>query len=234
MNPPFAPCGAWVSRIRSCYKTTMRFYPDNPGLLTDVAWFFTDPDAPYVGVPNSFDSRNWYGGVPYWPAIGEVEGATRQWSNGFTLYPADDIPVVGDKEWWIDGVDSSQQTPTPPCGPPIQRCGPPRLLSKVFTVFWEDLTHGITGNNFAEYASPDFPPSGEWRGRAPWSFGAHHAALEYGVLCRFPFPGWLMIFNGGAFSAASVAFGPPFVAVFNAVRVLDGLLTTLRFTFTES
>jgi hypothetical protein len=94
----------------------MRFFSD-PSLLTPVEWFFTDPAAPWVGVPNVFNSRNWYGGVVGWPELGEVEGATRKWSPGTKLYLANDLPALDRAASWVDGVDSSRARTSPPCTP---------------------------------------------------------------------------------------------------------------------
>jgi len=47
-----------------------------------IDWYFLPVDAPWCGVPNVLNSRNWYLGTIGWPDLGEVEGAARPWRNG--------------------------------------------------------------------------------------------------------------------------------------------------------
>lgn len=84
---PVHPCGSVVDCVRSCYTTTIRFAAG--GDPQPIRWFFTPPNAPLLGIPTVFDSRNWseFRATGTWPdPVGEVSGAGRTWSNGDTPF----------------------------------------------------------------------------------------------------------------------------------------------------
>lgn len=119
------PCSRFVSLIRSCYSTTMRFFRDDLSIETSVDWYFTEPDAKWIGLSNVFNSRNWYGGTIDWPLLGEVEGADRPWRDGSGL-PVGDLGPYGTADQWDDGAyvaDALEETPCP--GPPPPLCQVP-------------------------------------------------------------------------------------------------------------
>jgi hypothetical protein len=71
-----------VDYVRSCYGTTCRFFKDAPERLEPIYWYFTDPAALELGVPNVIASRNWLDATePEWP-VGELRSAPRVWFNG--------------------------------------------------------------------------------------------------------------------------------------------------------
>jgi hypothetical protein len=147
MMPPFAPCGNYVSRIRSCYTTEMRFFPDRPDVLTTVDWYFTDdtaatgnPGIAWIGTPNVFNSRNWYKGTINWPMLGEVEGSPRTWRDGSFPVAMNGGGRVGEPDVWDNGVPFNQAVPDSPCGAPCQAFhGPPVLLSLLDGVGFRNL-----------------------------------------------------------------------------------------------
>lgn len=47
-----------------------------------VTWYFTAPGAKLLPYPTAFGSRNWASEKTGWTYPGEVEGASRTWSNG--------------------------------------------------------------------------------------------------------------------------------------------------------
>lgn len=97
----------------------MRFYSDRPDVLTDVRWFFTEDDAPWVGVPNVFNSRVWYDGQPdAWPQLGEVEGEPRRWANGQAPASMQLERCELSFPSWLEGVPFSQAgiAPVAPSG----------------------------------------------------------------------------------------------------------------------
>jgi hypothetical protein len=91
----------------------MRFNPDEPREETRVRWYFTKPDAKWCGLPNVFNSRNWYKGVPNWPLLGEVEGAARPWDDGHPC-PGEDGPH-GTADQWLYGSPVSLFPPLCSC-----------------------------------------------------------------------------------------------------------------------
>jgi hypothetical protein len=112
--PPMAVCGQFVSLVRSCYSTTMRFFENDLTIETPVKWYFTSPDAKWCGLPNVFNSRNWYGGTIGWPLLGEVEGAARPWSNGSGGCQTGKGPF-GSEDQWLEGASTSEAVDSTPC-----------------------------------------------------------------------------------------------------------------------
>jgi hypothetical protein len=96
----------------------MRFDPKNPGLTQLVDWYFTDDNAPWVGLENAFNSRNWYGGVNGWPEIGEVQGSPRPWRDGSSCPQVLESKPTGSAEEWKNGTTSFLAGP--PCTCPCQ------------------------------------------------------------------------------------------------------------------
>lgn len=69
--------------LRSCYRTSMRFYPNGPAI--PVLWFFVPEPAKLFEEPTIFRSAIWDEDRRYGPddgQPGEVGGAIRSWSNG--------------------------------------------------------------------------------------------------------------------------------------------------------
>lgn len=98
-----APCGKFVSLLRSCYSTQMRFFRDSLSTATPVRWYFLPEGSQWVGLENVFNSRNWYGGTQFWPDLGEVEGSPRTWVDGSGA-PALGGGPFGDADQWQDGA----------------------------------------------------------------------------------------------------------------------------------
>jgi len=92
----------------------MRFYRDRPDVLTDVTWYFVPEGTPWIGVPNVFNSRNWYLNTPSpWPQLGEVEGAPRPWSNGHAPAALAQARCGSSDRAWSDGVSFDQADTVP-------------------------------------------------------------------------------------------------------------------------
>jgi len=112
-----ASCDKYVSLVRSCYTTKMRFFKDDVSKETPIVWCFTAPNAQWCGMPNIFNSRNWYLGEPTWPELGEVQGAARTWSDGTgCCNPA--VGVVGTADQWENGALFAEHLTEPPCAGP--------------------------------------------------------------------------------------------------------------------
>jgi hypothetical protein len=114
-----AACGKFVSLIRSCYSTKMRFFKDDEFLELPVRWYFTDPAAEWVGFENVFNSRNWYlTDVEEWPTMGEVQGAPRPWADGVGLCAGHPGPF-GTALEWSEGSYLVNRIAANPCLAPI-------------------------------------------------------------------------------------------------------------------
>jgi hypothetical protein len=100
----------------------MRFNEGDPSSDVPIDWYFTKPDAKWIGFPNVFNSRNWYRGVPFWPDIGEIEGAMRPWRSGTGLSCSGDLHVSGTAAKWLHGEPSSEFIFDPPCSCPELIC----------------------------------------------------------------------------------------------------------------
>jgi hypothetical protein len=102
----------------------MRFFRDDESITLPVRWYFTKPDAQWVGVENTFDSRNWYLGEPAtWPLLGEVQGAPRTWVDGVNPCISG-LGPFGSAEQWADGALASEAIAEDPCkGPLVQPFG---------------------------------------------------------------------------------------------------------------
>jgi hypothetical protein len=120
-----------VSLLRSCYSTRMRFFSNDLTIETPVLWYFTEPGAKWCGLPNVFNSRNWYGGTTGWPDLGEVEGAPRPWADGSGLCHGHFGPF-GTAGQWEEGARTSEAIVDNPC------TYPPDLLG------WSDIAMNIT------------------------------------------------------------------------------------------
>lgn len=91
-----------MDRLRSCYRTSVRFFKDSEE-TTDIQWYFTK--KPWLDVPTTFSSRNWVSENGQWaPLIGEVCGAERKWVNGKPPRGArQDGEPQGSAEEWAEG-----------------------------------------------------------------------------------------------------------------------------------
>jgi len=67
--------------LRSCYKTEMRFFRDDP-LAIKVRWFWCDEEAEVFPFWNRFASGNWAGDKFNWDGPGEILGSPRIWDPG--------------------------------------------------------------------------------------------------------------------------------------------------------
>jgi len=111
--PPWSPCGRAVSLLRSCYTTQARFFREDER-TTEIRWFFTAPDAPFVDNSGPWDSRNWDSDPKGLGELGEVVGAERKWSNGTP--PADfrgSAVFCGTPEQWRNGEALPPAVPVP-------------------------------------------------------------------------------------------------------------------------
>jgi hypothetical protein len=108
-----SPCGRFVSLLRSCYKTKCAFFRDDPENIQDIEWYFTAPDAPWIGKENIFNARTWYGGVDDWPEIGEVQDAPRLYSKGGNTRTGS---PHGTDDQWEHGAYVEDAVPSDPCG----------------------------------------------------------------------------------------------------------------------
>lgn len=70
-----------VDLLRSCYETDMQFY-EPPGQPVKVKWWFCRPDAKVLPYYTRFASGNWASSRDDWTGLGEIQGATRFWSDG--------------------------------------------------------------------------------------------------------------------------------------------------------
>jgi hypothetical protein len=68
--------------LRSCYKTKMRFYRDDPTRLTKVRWFWSPPGAGWYPHRHNFSSLNYTDNPPPAGSLGEIYGAGRPWYSG--------------------------------------------------------------------------------------------------------------------------------------------------------
>jgi hypothetical protein len=152
-----APCQTFVSLLRSCYSTRMRFFADDLSIETPVDWYFTDPGAKWCGLSNVFNSRNWYGGQQDWPLLGEVEGAARPWRNGSGLCHGNRGPF-GSAEQWEHGAQVADAIPADPCpGPQGQGFG---LVKCDFVDMFVDLIATRYGPDI--WAVEDYLAPGFW------------------------------------------------------------------------
>jgi hypothetical protein len=110
-----APCSTFVSLVRSCYRTTMNFFTDVGSVPLSVTWYFTDPGAKWCGLPNVFNSRNWYlTDADKWPDLGEVQGAPRPWADGSEGCLAHPGPF-GTADQWLHGAAQADALASDPC-----------------------------------------------------------------------------------------------------------------------
>lgn len=69
--------------LRACYRTRMRFYSERTDVQVWVRWFFVPHNTPACPHVTTFNSRNWLDDErDPWPAMGEVEGAPREFVDG--------------------------------------------------------------------------------------------------------------------------------------------------------
>jgi hypothetical protein len=113
-----AACKRYVSLLRSCYSTTARFFRDDLTAETPITWYFTDPAAKWVGFPNIFNARTWYGGVSPWPDLGEIEDADRAYELG-DANPGRRGGPFGTAEQWDNGAIIEEALDISPCSSPV-------------------------------------------------------------------------------------------------------------------
>jgi hypothetical protein len=70
-----------MDMLRSCYSTTMRFFPDSD-LEIPVRWFFCDDNAKDFPAWTRFASGNWAPERSDWIGPGEVLDSPRPWADG--------------------------------------------------------------------------------------------------------------------------------------------------------
>jgi len=107
----------------------MRFFRDDLTVETPVEWYFLPSDAKWCGLPNIFNSRNWYGGVDDWPDLGEIEGAPRPYSKGGGA-PVGTKGPYGTADQWEFGAyvsDALKEGPCPGQGPFVIKVPFPEL-----------------------------------------------------------------------------------------------------------
>lgn len=101
--------------LRACYSTNMRFYPDRPDVLTPIQWYFTDPDAPWIGKENVFNSRVWYDGEEWDapPVLGEDMESARHFVSGLKPEGMVNTPCQTSDDVWLNGVPFDQAGSAP-------------------------------------------------------------------------------------------------------------------------
>jgi len=73
-----------VDFVRSCYRSSWRFYDDAPGVTTFGEYRYAGENAKHLPCLHFFGSRNWRNAddVPNPEHRGEVWGSVQRWSNG--------------------------------------------------------------------------------------------------------------------------------------------------------
>jgi hypothetical protein len=114
---PFDPCGQVMDVGRFCYSTEAQFFRDDPRTAT-IRWYRAADDAEFFPTAHKWGQLSWY--TEPWAAtgVGEVYGAKRVWSNGFTPPTATGQGHFGALEDFQLGAafDASSSTPRDPWG----------------------------------------------------------------------------------------------------------------------
>lgn len=122
--------------LRSCYTTTARFFR-NSDAETQIRYYFTAPDAPFVPNSGPFDSRNWESDPKGEGHLGEVVGAPREWCNGEP--PGVFAPgyhLCGTAEQWSNGDALPPETPVELDGQGIPVCCGETDLNPLHSLVW--------------------------------------------------------------------------------------------------
>lgn len=99
--------------LRSCYKSTMRLYPDRPDILVEGKWCFCAPGARAVPYGHPFTPSVWDANQEQLDdgLVGEV--SRDGWYNGVRPEGWIGRRVCGDASAWRHGVDWDGSSPLP-------------------------------------------------------------------------------------------------------------------------
>ena len=103
---PIDPCGMICDFLRSC-KTHKVYWDEARSKTSNIIWYFADPGAKLLPVPNLFSSEtwdqcHWYGGP-----IGEDWNANPQYYNGKSPGNFPGLKPCGPLSWFTHGVPSN-------------------------------------------------------------------------------------------------------------------------------
>ncbi len=90
--------------LRSCYKSSMRLYPDRPDVLTPGRWYFCPPGALVVNRLIAAASSRWdFYGAPAVTGVGEVT-PVGEWVNGRCPPQFQGRHYCGTADAWLHGI----------------------------------------------------------------------------------------------------------------------------------
>src|SRR5205823_2631316 len=114
------PCGCIMDHIRTPYRRKCRIFRDSDAVVT-LSWFPAPEGAQYFPGSHLFASRDWRDRLEDWGRLGEIQEAKRRWTTGNPLPKYLGQCIVGDPDWYVNGVPASATatTPLPSC------CAPP-------------------------------------------------------------------------------------------------------------
>jgi len=89
--------------VRSCYRSSMRLYPDRPDVLVPGRWRRCRPGASAIPFLHSFGSQVWDYTRDFDVSLGEVRGLGA-WVNGAGLPQFQGQHFCGGADAWLHGI----------------------------------------------------------------------------------------------------------------------------------
>jgi len=117
--------------MRSCYKSKIAFFSDDPASLTDVEWYFCAPN--FLPFPTIFNAYQYPDPDYPVPVLGEQATRTR-WRGGNPPTPSPSGTPCGDRSIWLNGGNAATPIPGYYPGTNIARCCNPPPMGGIATL----------------------------------------------------------------------------------------------------